>query len=175
MHSSASVAADLMALRSFCSAARLPALSVARYSSTVRGFTFAPVFLKGSSDLFGSSAEPSGEHLNPQQCAAACDIQGSFVTTSECQALTPARNAPDGDDSEMLTTRAHYLDARFGERIQAAFFIDDETVGAGEWRVVRRGRLSAAHVAGEHAAIRQPAIRKNVERVRVDTARVVDV
>src|SRR6266545_6517571 len=164
MHSSASGAADLMALRSFCSAARLPALSVARYSSMVRGFT-----------LFGSSAEPSGEHLNPQQCAAACDIQGSFVTTSECQALTPARNAPDRDDPEMLTTRAHYLDARFGERIQAAFFIDDETVGAGEWRVVRRGRLSAAHVAGEHAAIRQPAIRKNVERVRVDTARVVDV
>src|SRR4030081_3624518 len=87
--------------------------------------------------LLGSSAEPPCQHLNPHQCAASCNIQGFFLRTSERQILAPACNTPDRDDAKMLTTRAHHLDTGFGERIHAAVFIDDKTVGVGDWRFGR--------------------------------------
>src|SRR5207249_5556426 len=100
--------------------------------------------------LLRAAAEATRQHRNTQQRPAPSDIERPLVRTAEGQVLAASRDAPDGDNAKMLAGGAHHLDARLGERVEAALLVDDQAVGIRERLRVRRDRLIAPHVSRKH-------------------------
>src|SRR5438874_10068565 len=69
------------------------------------------------------------EHRNPQQRAAAGHVEHALVRSAEPQVLAAPRDAPEGDDAEVLSGGAQNLDPRFRQRIKPAITISDQAIG----------------------------------------------
>src|SRR5258705_9134784 len=125
--------------------------------------------------LFRATGEAARTHLDAKQRAAASNVQRSLVGAAEREILTSPRDAPGRNGAEMLAPRAHHLDAGLGQRVDAAVVIDGKTIRAGDRIRIRGNAPIPADVGRKHAPIRQPAVGKHVERVRVNATGVVDV
>src|SRR5437773_1060740 len=90
-------------------------------------------------NLLRPAFESSRKHLNFPDCATTGDIQGAFLRTTEGKALAVLIVARHADDAEVFTLGTEDLNAGSGQRIKAAFAVDDETICASydSWKIIR--------------------------------------
>src|SRR5258706_7370998 len=95
--------------------------------------SFIQCLLDGANpNLLRPTCEAARQHLDSKQCPPSRDVQGPLVHPAKGQILTPAGDAPDRNDAEMLAARVQNLNAGLGQRIQSAVVVNGQPVSIGD-------------------------------------------